>query len=60
MICRAEVLRRCNQRRDRLLAARRLDAMREKYRNGCSSTETSLEDEVAHVRGLDLKGLRAQ
>jgi hypothetical protein len=34
--------------------------MREKHRNGPASTKTSVEDEIAHLRGLDLKGLRAR
>jgi hypothetical protein len=34
--------------------------MRQKRRNGRVRTETSLEDEIAHLRGLDLKGLRAR
>jgi Protein of unknown function (DUF2924) len=34
--------------------------MREKRRNGRVTTETSVEDEIAHLRGLDLKGLRAR
>src|SRR5258708_32921805 len=34
--------------------------MRKKLRNGCVTTETSVEDEIAHLRGLDLKGLRAR
>jgi hypothetical protein len=34
--------------------------MREKRRNGRASTKTSIEDEIAHLRGLDLKGLRAR
>ena len=34
--------------------------MREKRRNGRASTKTSVEDEMAHLRGLDLKGLRAR
>ena len=34
--------------------------MREKRRNGRVSTETSVEDEIVHLRGLDLKGLRAR
>jgi hypothetical protein len=38
----------------------RRDAMREKRRNGRASTKTSIEDEIAHLRGLDLKGLRAR
>jgi hypothetical protein len=31
-------------------------ATREKRRNGRVTTETSVEDEIAHLRGLDLKG----
>jgi hypothetical protein len=34
--------------------------MRKKRRNGRVATETSVEDEIAHLRGLDLKGLRAR
>jgi hypothetical protein len=34
--------------------------MRKKRRNGRVTTETSTEDEIAHLRGLDLKGLRAR
>jgi hypothetical protein len=34
--------------------------MRDKRRNGRASTKTSVEDEIAHLRGLDLKGLRAR
>jgi hypothetical protein len=34
--------------------------MWEKRRNGRVTTETSVEDEIAHLRGLDLKGLRAR
>jgi hypothetical protein len=34
--------------------------MREKRHNGRASTKTSVEDEIAHLRGLDLKGLRAR
>ncbi len=34
--------------------------MREKRRKGRVPTETSVEDEIAHLRGLDLKGLRAR
>src|SRR3981189_725236 len=34
--------------------------MRKKRRNGRGTTETSVEDEIAHLRGLDLKGLRAR
>ena len=31
--------------------------MQKKRRNGHTSTKTSVEDEIAHLRGLDLKGL---
>jgi hypothetical protein len=31
-----------------------------KRRNGRAATKTSAEDEIAHLRGLDLKGLRAR
>ena len=34
--------------------------MQKKRRNGCASTKTSVEDEIAHLRGLDLKGLRSR
>src|SRR4030081_3148803 len=34
--------------------------MREKRRNGRATAKTSIEDEIAHLRGLDLKGLRAR
>jgi hypothetical protein len=34
--------------------------MRAKRRNDRASTKTSVEDEIAHLRGLDLKGLRAR
>ena len=34
--------------------------MRKKHRNGCVSTQTSVGDEIAHLRGLDLGGLRAR
>src|SRR6202790_827354 len=39
---------------------RRPDAMQKKRRNGRASTRTSVEDEIAHLRGLDLKGLRSR
>src|SRR5271169_3118507 len=39
---------------------RRVDAMQQKLRNGRSSIKTSIEDEIAHLRGLGLKGLRAR
>jgi hypothetical protein len=32
--------------------------MGENRRNGRTSTKASIEDEIAHLRGLDLKGLR--
>jgi len=34
--------------------------MRKKRRDGRITTETSIEDEIEHLRGLDLKGLRAR
>src|ERR1700704_6688666 len=34
--------------------------MRKKRRNGRVMTETSVEDEIVHLRGLDLNGLRAR
>jgi hypothetical protein len=34
--------------------------MQQKRRNGRSSTKTSVEDEIAHLRGLDLRGLRSR
>ena len=34
--------------------------MREKRRSGRPTTKKSVEDEIAHLRGLDLKGLRAR
>jgi hypothetical protein len=34
--------------------------MQKKRRNGRSSTKTSVEDEIAYLRGLDLKGLRSR
>jgi Protein of unknown function (DUF2924) len=34
--------------------------MRKERRNGRASTKTSVEDEIAHLRGLDLKGLRSR
>src|SRR6202022_422348 len=39
---------------------RRPDAMQRKRRNGRASTKTPVEDEIAHLRGLDLKGLRSR
>jgi hypothetical protein len=34
--------------------------MRAKRQNGRLTTKTSIEDEIAHLRGLDLTGLRAR
>jgi hypothetical protein len=34
--------------------------MQQKLRNSRSSIKTSIEDEIAHLRGLDLKGLLAR
>src|SRR5947207_8278327 len=34
--------------------------MRKKRHDGRIRTETSIEDEIVHLRGLDLKGLRAR
>jgi len=34
--------------------------MSEKRRRGRASTKTSIGDEIAHLRGLDLKGLRSR
>jgi hypothetical protein len=34
--------------------------MLEKRRNGRASTKTNVGDEIAHLRGLDLKGLRSR
>src|SRR4051794_7883569 len=34
--------------------------MGQKRRNGRSTTEPSIQDEISHLRGLDLKGLRAR
>jgi hypothetical protein len=34
--------------------------MQKKRRNGSASTKRPVEDEIAHLRGLDLRGLRAR
>ena len=34
--------------------------MQKKRRNGRALTKTTVEDEIAHLRGLDLKGLRSR
>jgi hypothetical protein len=39
---------------------RQPDAMQRKLRNGRGSTKTSVDNEIEHLRGLDLKGLRAR
>jgi hypothetical protein len=39
---------------------KRADAMQKKGRNGRTWTRTSVEDEIAHLRGLDLRGLRSR
>src|ERR1700675_348051 len=36
------------------------DTMVQKRRTGRASTTASIEDEIAHLRGLDLKGLRSR
>src|SRR5882757_5143354 len=41
-------------------SSRQPDAMRTKRRDGRITTETSIGDEIVHLRGLDLKGLRAR
>jgi hypothetical protein len=41
-------------------SSRRPEAMQKKRRNGSASTKRSIEDEIAHLRGLDLRGLRAR
>src|SRR5271169_191130 len=40
--------------------SRRHEAMQKTRRNGSASTKRSIEDEIAHLRGLDLGGLRAR
>ena len=34
--------------------------MQKERRNGRASTKTSVEDEIAHLRGLDLRGIRSR
>src|SRR4030081_1518879 len=41
-------------------SSRRPEAMQKKRRNGIASTKRPVEDEIAHLRGLDLGGLRAR
>jgi len=38
----------------------RPEAMQKKHRNGRASAKMSVTDEIAHLRGLDVKGLRAR
>jgi Protein of unknown function (DUF2924) len=40
--------------------SKRRDAMLGKRRSGRASTKTSISDGIAHLRGLDLKGLRSR
>ena len=44
----------------RIAQSRRRDTMLQKRRSGRASTKTSIGDEIAHLRGLDLKGLRSR
>src|SRR5580704_5316993 len=39
---------------------RQPEAMQKKLRNGRALTKKPVEDEIAHLRGLDLGGLRAR
>src|SRR5258708_8734236 len=41
-------------------SSRRPEAMQKKRRNGSASTKRPVEDEIAHLRGLDLGGVRAR
>jgi Protein of unknown function (DUF2924) len=34
--------------------------MQQKRRNGSASTQRPVEDEIAHLRGLDLRGIRSR
>src|SRR5258705_169869 len=43
----------------RTASSRRPEAMREKRRNGRVPTKTSVEDEIVHLRGLELRRLGA-
>jgi hypothetical protein len=43
-----------------IVQSKQLDPMRNKPRSSVRSTNLSIEDEIAHLRGLDLKGLRAR
>jgi Protein of unknown function (DUF2924) len=40
--------------------SKRPDVTQKKHRNGRTATRTSVEDEIAHLRGLDLKGLQSR
>jgi hypothetical protein len=46
--------------RQRSGRTRRLEAMQTKHRNGRASAKMSVTDEIAHLQGLDMKGLRAR
>src|SRR5258705_640702 len=41
-------------------SSRRPEAIEKTRRNGSASTKRPVEDEIAHLRGLDLRGLRAR
>jgi Protein of unknown function (DUF2924) len=43
-----------------IVRSKRRDTMPKKRRSGRASTKTSIGDEIAHLRGLDLKGLRSR
>ena len=43
-----------------IMQSKQPDPMRDKRRSSLRSTNASIEDEIAHLRGLDLKGLRAR
>jgi hypothetical protein len=34
--------------------------MQKQHRNGCASAKISVDDEIAHLHGLDVRGLRAR
>jgi hypothetical protein len=44
----------------RTAPSKRRDVMLQKRRIGRASTKASIGDEIAHLRGLDLKGLRSR
>src|SRR5260370_37361098 len=47
-------------RHPRIRLNAKLDAMQKKRRNGRASSRTSVENEIAHLRGLGLARLRAR